>query len=212
MARDLSGLRNAQVRSKANGRQGRIENISAPWVNINWYVPNQGLERQCVLRTDPLLDEDFEVLTTDKGWVAVGSVVGSHRLAKQQQAYKEEKAALHTSSFEEMYQSLGVRLGQPLAEGGNPWKKSPKNPWRKNPKERGPTDFADNPKKDGEAKKWKCKGSNYKYQCKGVGDNAGNDKEVNVSKAYKSKYNDKYRKWFKKKSAAAKGKAAAGEE
>jgi hypothetical protein len=208
--RDLRGLRNAQVRSKTSGRQGRIENISAPWVNLNWYVPNQGVQRQCVLRTDPILDEDFEILTMDQGWVPIGNVVGSRRLAAQQREHLEQIAASRTSSFDEMFTTL-ARVGGAVVEGGNPWNKSPQNNWRKNPKERGPTDFADNPKKDGEVKKWKCKGSNYKYKCKGVGANAGQEKDVEVSKSYKGQYNNKYRKFFAKKSKAAKGADAAGE-
>jgi hypothetical protein len=73
--RDDSLLRGSAV--KARGRQGRLVAVNGPWVKIGWDVDGEIIPREeSYLRSDPYVDEEVEVLSTE-GWIPLGKLVGA---------------------------------------------------------------------------------------------------------------------------------------
>jgi len=219
---DVSAYKNASVRQRSTGRQGKLENVSAPWVAVDW-ITATGLQRQCVLRTDPLLDEDIEVYTDNKGWIPVASLVGGRRVARERaEAVEQAQSSIGTQLLKRT-ESLFGRLTAPfLAEaedkkggktGGSPWK---------NKSTRGPTSSKvalgkpgakapfgkSGPSADKKTGRFtNCKGSNYVNTC--TDSETGKTITVKIDKKYKAAYNNRYRKFIKAKKGEGAAKAAA---
>lgn len=68
---DVNVLTGADIR-RIDGKYGKIKKVSMPWVTVRW---DNGVE-ESYLRSSESLAEDVEIKTLDKGWIALGSVVG----------------------------------------------------------------------------------------------------------------------------------------
>lgn len=68
---DINVLTGADIR-RIDGKYGKISKLSLPWVTVRW---SDG-KTESFLRSDEALSEDIELKTLDKGWIALGSVVG----------------------------------------------------------------------------------------------------------------------------------------
>lgn len=218
--RDMSHLRGASVRTK-DGRQGRVENVSAPWVKLNWFTPGSAPQTQCLLRSDPSLDEEIDVLTTDRAWIPLGDVLGTGRLAQEMREHRELRAIGYSSFLDEARASMfGMSLSElklsgaaqqaaaakekkaklAAADEAETKKKKKKkgsggkmhNPWKRK-KSRGPTSgVAKNPRKDSKTGEWSCSyDDKYSQDC--TNNKTGEKKLVVIDKEYKRKYNQKYR-------------------
>lgn len=82
---DVNVLTGADIR-RIDGKSGKISKVSMPWVTVKW---SDGKE-ESFLRSDDALAEDIELKTLDKGWVALGAVVGVNEVASTEAAPAEE--------------------------------------------------------------------------------------------------------------------------
>jgi len=79
---DIQVLKGCAVRGTKG--QGRIESISLPWVRIQWANGEMAeVDSQAYRRGADVVFEDFEILTLDKGWQSLGSLVGKKSKQKQ---------------------------------------------------------------------------------------------------------------------------------
>ena len=68
---DVNVLAGADIR-RIDGKTGKIKKVSMPWVTLQW---SNGVH-ESFLRSDQQLTDDCQIKTLDKGWVALGKVVG----------------------------------------------------------------------------------------------------------------------------------------
>jgi len=74
---DVKVLRGSVVRG-ANGKKGRIESVTFPWVRIQWEGGKiDEVDSQAYRRGGQEVSEDFEVLTLDKGWQPLALLCGT---------------------------------------------------------------------------------------------------------------------------------------
>jgi hypothetical protein len=209
---DVEILRGSSIRS--GERQGRIERVSMPWVRFEW-DDEDALRSEAVLRSDQRV-EAIEVLTLDRGWVPLKSILGAVKenremttksdkiknlveevrsilSLKAEEETEEAEEALHQEAVDEI---VGEIFGEAKDDGGDVKgkfkKKTLHNPFRRSPK-LGPTKI---PGVSGRVLRkkgyWSCRCSNYRCMCKG---SEGERKKVVIGRQYKKVYNTKYRKW-----------------
>jgi hypothetical protein len=70
---DVNVLRGSHVRRGET--KGHITLVSLPWVRMEWQE-DEGSRSEAMLRSDPRLAEEIEILTTDRGWVSLATVLG----------------------------------------------------------------------------------------------------------------------------------------
>lgn len=174
--KDLATLIGAAVRDNA-GTRGEIVAASMPWVRIGWVQDDSPfLRMESFLRSDPRLSS-IQILTITEGWIPAGNLVGSV-------SYAEEPLS-------EDLQSLLGEAKKKKSGGGkqrNPFKYSSKL----GPAIRGRT--------FGKTSYWDCKGSGYRYTCKGKD---GEKKVIKRKKEDKAKYQKAYKQWRKARKKAA---------
>lgn len=68
---DVNVLAGADIR-RIDGKTGKIKKVSLPWVTLQW---SDGVH-ESFLRSDQQLTDDCQIKTLDKGWVALGALVG----------------------------------------------------------------------------------------------------------------------------------------
>lgn len=248
---DVQVLRGCAVRGPGN-LQGRIESVTLPWVRIQWSDGKTAeVDSLAYRRGADTVFEDFEILTLDKGWVSLGSLVGSkarraqlindlntvvsdvggtmgentedqkplvvfrHTAKGVEKITIESDAQLHkvfnalqeqqdvevSFQFRDAARILpklqGVlefedRDGQVMTEDSfivEAAKHNPHRRWKKLGV--GPLGGSG----PDQARRWKCKCSNYVCKCIGIGDNTGAKKTVKIGRAYKQRYNDVYKPW-----------------
>ena len=89
---DVNVLTGADVR-RIDGKYGKVSKVSMPWVTVKW---DNGME-ESYLRSDESLAEDIELKTLDKGWLSLGSVVGTAEVAEQAAQKPAEEAATQST-------------------------------------------------------------------------------------------------------------------
>jgi hypothetical protein len=104
---DVNVLTGADIR-RIDGKYGKISKLSLPWVTVKWA---DGKE-ESFLRSDEALIEDIEMKTLDKGWIALGSVVGANSLRAEESA---EPASLDAALAEIRFLRMEARIA-PLRE------------------------------------------------------------------------------------------------
>lgn len=184
---DVNVLRGSHVRH-SDGREGQILRVSLPWVRLEWYGDEE--ESEAMLRSDPKLREDIEVLTTDRGWIPLGSILGVVKEAKMEN-YDSVR-----SLVEEVRGILDLDENKKLM---GKFKKGTKhNPFKRVKKGKGlgpgPRGSTKVPGK--KRNYWKCRCQSYKCLCRG---SEGEKKTVKIDRSYKDTYNVAYRKYRKKR-------------
>lgn len=96
---DVKVLAGADIR-RIDGKFGKVSKVSLPWVTVEW---SDG-KTESFLRSDEALSEDIELKTLDKGWISLGSVVGTE--------VEESKKTEELSALDEALAELR-RLRQP---------------------------------------------------------------------------------------------------
>jgi hypothetical protein len=149
-----------------------------------------------MLRSDPRLREDIEVLTMDRGWIPLGAILGVVKEAKMgnydsvRSLVEEVRGILDLD--EEDLQEISNQKAAAKFKGT-----TKHNPFKRLKKGKslgaGPKGSTTVPgRKRGY---WRCRCQSYKCLCRG---SEGEKKRVNIGKGYKKSYNILYRKWRKK--------------
>lgn len=190
---DVNALRGSFVRH-SDGREGTVLRVSLPWVRLEW---NGEDGSEAMLRSDPKLREDIEVLTTDRGWIPLGSILGVVKEEAKMENYDSVR-----SLVEEVRGILDLDGPEDLSEDKKlmgKFKKGTKhNPFKrvKKGKGLGPGPRGSTTVPGTKRNYWKCRCQSYKCLCRG---SEGEKKRVKIGRSYKSTYNIAYRKWRKKK-------------
>ena len=96
---DVSVIAGSAIRG-IDGSRGRVVSVSLPWIRLKWDVPGDVVAREeSILRSDPKLDTDIEILTMDRGWCPVGSIVGAReRVESISQSIRDDMSFLEEES------------------------------------------------------------------------------------------------------------------
>ena len=150
--------------------------MSLPWVRIAWEQDDAFLPREeALLRSNPRVADEIEVLTLNEGWIPLNRILGSKSL----------NARPHGQGvLDEMVDLLEAK---------------PHNPF-KNKKNLGPGPRG---RKHKAAGKWACKCANYECTCR-TKKGKRRKKIILISPSYKEAYNAQYKaggfpRWRKKK-------------
>lgn len=101
---DVKVITGSAVRAN-DGRTGRVASVSLPWIRFAWDVPGEvSAKEEALLRSDPRLDSNIEILTLDRGWCAVGQLVGARE--------QEESSTYAESVSPELYDELEGLLSE----------------------------------------------------------------------------------------------------
>lgn len=191
---DVNVLRGSFVRH-TDGREGQVLRVSLPWVRLEW-VGEDGSET--MLRSDPKLREDIEVLTTDRGWIPLGSILGVVKEEAEMENYDSVRSLVEeVRGILDLDQEDGV-LSETKKLMGKFKKGTKHNPFKrvKKGKGLGPGPRGSTAVPGKKRNYWKCRCQSYKCLCRG----SENEKKiVKIGRSYKSSYNIAYRKWRKKK-------------
>lgn len=81
---DVQVLRGSTVRDQS-GVLGRIESINMPWIHVGWIDPSKIAPRMETYRRGAGVMEGMDILTVDRGWIPVNSLIGTKQKATAKQ-------------------------------------------------------------------------------------------------------------------------------
>lgn len=190
---DVSVLRGSRVRSEG-GESGVLSRVSLPWVRIEWQQEDGSVRSQSLLRSS-LQNEGkgIEVLTMDRGWVSLGSLIGVKEEAKVENYDRVMGLVEDVRDILDLHEqdkaSKKIKGKFKKATKHNPFK------YLKKGKALGPGPRGSTEVPGTKTGYWRCRCHSYKCLCRGT---EGERKRVDIEKGYKATYNKAYRKWRKR--------------
>lgn len=203
--RDDSHLCGSAVR--ARGREGRLVAVNGPWVKVGWDVAGEIIPREeSYLRSDPYVDEEVEVLST-QGWIPLGKLVGAGNemrpRVREYDAIMKDLEGLEDTDVPDASLTEGLLTESPGGKSHSPFKTAaktfmgPRSGWfHKFPGAKKGKHMARHQKKD----VWDCSSEGaYKQVCVAQKDvpeqgiTKGTVKHVSQPADSKSKYNKEYK-------------------
>lgn len=107
---DVEVLRGSQVRDQ-RGRLGRIVSITVPRVKLSWIKPNSMLTTEELLdRADPRVWNEIDILTFDRGWIPMGSILGARPHGRVEEFVSRLRGAVKQADEDDDETSEGSEL------------------------------------------------------------------------------------------------------